>query len=126
MVLIAERAIIDKICVMIVFNKAKYHICDNNEFASYLLRRTANAYARAYCSVNLFLFFTYFSMYSIRSIAIAWTDVPQDIYTHKHTRLQNTSHVYSGLAALILCPILLKHYCTIKYIVNQIKNANTL
>ena len=69
-----------------------------------------------------FLFFTYFSMYSIRSIAVAWTAVAQDIYTHKHTHIQNTSHVYSGLAALILCPILLKH-CTIKY-VNQIKNAN--
>ena len=66
----------------------------------------------------------YFLMYSIRSIALAWTAVAQDIYTHKHTHLQNTSHVYSALAALILCPILLKHYCTIKYIVNQIKNAN--
>ena len=32
--------------------------------------------------------------------------------------------VYSGLAALISCPIILKHYCTIKYIVIQIKNAN--
>ena len=37
MVSIAERAIIGIICVMIVFNKAKYHIYDNNEFASYLL-----------------------------------------------------------------------------------------
>ena len=126
MVLIAERAIIDIICVMIVYNKAKYHICDNNEFVSYLLRRTVNAYARAYCSVNLKKknFKTFFSMYSIRSIGIAWTAVAQDIYTHKHIHLQNTSHVYSGLAALILCPILLKHYCTIKYFVNQIKNTN--
>ena len=32
--------------------------------------------------------------------------------------------VNSGLAALISCPIILKHYCTIKYIVNQIKNEN--
>ena len=43
MVLIVERAIINIICVTIVFNKAKYHICDNNEFASYLLRRPVNA-----------------------------------------------------------------------------------
>ena len=28
MVLIAESAIIGVICVMIVFNKAKYHICE--------------------------------------------------------------------------------------------------
>ena len=125
MVLIAERAIIGMICLMIVFNKAKYHICDNNEFTSYLLRCTVNAYARAYCFVNFFLFFlTYFSMYYLRSIALGWTAVAEDIYTHKHTHIQNTSHVYSGLAALILCPISLKHYCTIKYIVNQIKNAN--
>ena len=74
MVLIAERAIIDIICVMIIFNNAKYHICDNNEFTSYLLRRTVNAYARAYCFINLYIFFSffiYFSMYSIRSIALA-------------------------------------------------------
>ena len=58
-------------------------------------------------------------MYSIRSIALAWTAVAHDIYTHKYTNVQNT-HVYSGLAALILRPILLKHYCTIKYIVNHI------
>ena len=80
MVLIAERAIICIICVMIVFNKAKYHICDNNEFASYLLRLTTNAYARAYCFVNLFnffLIFTYFSTHSNRSVALAWAAVAQ-------------------------------------------------
>ena len=32
--------------------------------------------------------------------------------------------VNSSLAALISCLIILKHYCTIKYIVNQIKNVN--
>ena len=60
MVLIAERAIIDIICVMIVFNKAKYHIYDNNEFASYLLRHTVKPMqeriALLICS-SFFLFF---------------------------------------------------------------------
>ena len=42
----------------------------------------------------------------------------QAINTYKHIRLQNTLHVYSGLAALICSPILLKHYCIIKYIVS--------
>ena len=90
MALIGERAIIGIICVMIV---AEYHICDNNKFAYYLLRRAVNAYylhrravnayylfrpavnayGRAYCFVNFFLIcFTYFSMYSIRPVAHAW------------------------------------------------------
>ena len=57
MVLTAERATIGIICVMIIFTKAKWHICYNNEFASYLLRRTVNAYVRAYYFVNFFILF---------------------------------------------------------------------
>ena len=72
MVLIAEREIISIICVINVFNRAKYYICDNIELASYIFRRTTNAYARAYC---LAIFFSYLSIYSIRFIALAWRAV---------------------------------------------------
>ena len=65
MVLIAERVIIGIICVKIVFNKAMYHICDNNEFASYLLRRTVNTYARAYCFVNFFYYFLFYLFFNV-------------------------------------------------------------
>ena len=61
-------------------------------------------------------------IYTEHSVTLIYA---QDINMHKHIHMQNNSHVYSDLAASILCPILLKHYCTIKYIVvNQIKNAN--
>ena len=164
MVLIAERTI-----------KAKYHICDINEFVCYLLIHTATTHARAYCFVIFFFFYLFFIFRILSMYCMCWDTCnkiglqylftyfkpgtstvhvakyltcvrwfhsllpmiyiehsvtlihAQDIHTHKPTHMQNTSHVYSCLAALISCPVLLKHYCTIKYtVVNQVKNANKL
>ena len=95
MVLIAERAIIDIICVMIVFNKVKYHICDNNEFASYLLRRTINAYARAYCSVNFLIFFCFLLIFQciLLDILQLLGQIYHRIYTLTNTLIPKIPHM---------------------------------
>ena len=115
MVLIAEREIIGMICAMLVFNKAKYHICDNNEFASYIIQLMPMQDHIALLIFSFFFLFFYLFFNVFYQIYCTCLDSCNNGYKHaKHTHIQNTSHVYSGLAAIIL----LKHYCTIKYIVN--------